>query len=312
MEGALASVPPTHAVCNNPGGKGHEFCKRRFIDPETRAKGSVFVSASLKDNAQNLDVEAYKRDSLSKLDPVTRLQREDGNWNAYPGGRFDKANFRYHYKQGDYCILVYNGVERCRFIPKNVVRFAICDPAASSKKTADHTVVGVFSVAPGCGDLVWLHAERFQAEIPDVVPRLQEVQKRWKPSYMGIEAVASNRAVLQLAQRASNPSIICSPLSPGGEDKLVRATPAINMVASGRVWLPADNPTFPLAEVESELIRYTGDQKQDAHDDCVDVLAYACRAVTGGVGGRAGSPFVIQSTGARGGALGLPWRGQSR
>ena len=306
IEGALASIPIRMRTGSNPGGRGHEWCKRRFVDPETRAKGAVFVPATLKDNAQNLDVEAYRRDSLSKLDPVTRLQREDGNWNAYAGGRFDRANLRFHRKLGDYLVMAHDNNVILQFKPLDCPRFSIVDPAASSKQTSDFTVIGTFVVAPN-GDLVWLDCQRFQCEIPDIVPRWQQVCLRWRPSFVGIEAVASNVAVLQLAQRAKNPTIIASRLSPGGVDKLVRASPAINMVATGRVWLPSDNPNFPLDDVISELIRFAGVPGKDSHDDVVDVLAYAVKHVTGGSGG--GRPMLI-TTG--GGSQGLPWRSQSR
>jgi hypothetical protein len=52
-------------------------------------------------------------------------------------------------------------------------------------------------------------------------------------------------------------------------------------MAAGRVWMPADNPLFPLSDVETELIRFTGDEKQDANDDIVDNLSYAVDCITG-------------------------------
>jgi hypothetical protein len=51
----------------------------------------------------------------------------------------------------------------------------------------------------------------------------------------------------------------------------------MNYAAAGRVWLPAPGmrPGMPLAEVEAELYRFTGDGRVDDHDDCSDVVAYA-------------------------------------
>ena len=39
------------------------------------------------------------------------------------------------------------------------------------------------------------------------------------------------------------------------------------MAEAGRVWLPLDDPHFPSDEVETELLRFTGDEKQLGHDD---------------------------------------------
>ena len=66
--GPLAEVPLRMRSGANPGNKGHEWVKRRFIDPRTRQPDCVFVPARLEDNP-GIDVEAYRSQSLSKLDP---------------------------------------------------------------------------------------------------------------------------------------------------------------------------------------------------------------------------------------------------
>lgn len=60
----------------NPGSIGHVWVKKRFVDITT-AKGRFFP-ARLEDNP-HIDQEGY-RESLSKLDPVTRNQLEKGLW----------------------------------------------------------------------------------------------------------------------------------------------------------------------------------------------------------------------------------------
>jgi phage terminase large subunit-like protein len=63
------------------------------------------------------------------------------------------------------------------------------------------------------------------------------------------------------------------------KDKLTNAANALNMAEAGRVWLPANDPTFPLEDVEAQLIRFTGDPSQDGHDDVVDTLSMAANRV---------------------------------
>jgi predicted phage terminase large subunit-like protein len=58
--------------------------KNRFI---TEKKG-VFIPAGLKDNP-HLDREEYEK-NLDQLDPITRKQLKEGDWNVLPGGNFFK------------------------------------------------------------------------------------------------------------------------------------------------------------------------------------------------------------------------------
>jgi len=68
---------------SNPGGRGHEWVKRRFIQEGTK-EGRVFVPARLTDNPY-LDQAGYI-DSLSNLAPVVRKQLMDGNWEVRDAG----------------------------------------------------------------------------------------------------------------------------------------------------------------------------------------------------------------------------------
>lgn len=78
-----SNVPLRMRAASNPGGVGHGWVKRRFLD-EGEAKGRVFVPARLEDNPY-LDVEEYEK-SLAQLDPVTREQLRRGDWNIRPAG----------------------------------------------------------------------------------------------------------------------------------------------------------------------------------------------------------------------------------
>ena len=69
-----------------------KWVKDRYVDPDTREAGKVFVSAKLPDNP-HLNKEEYTR-SLNELDPVTRAQLLDGDWEIRVKGRmFDRSWF---------------------------------------------------------------------------------------------------------------------------------------------------------------------------------------------------------------------------
>lgn len=71
-----------------------QWVKDRYVNPATRKAGVVFIPAKLSDNVF-VDQEAYKRDSLSNLDEVTRLQLEEGDWEIQASGHmFDPAKLK--------------------------------------------------------------------------------------------------------------------------------------------------------------------------------------------------------------------------
>ena len=75
-------VPLRARATSNPGGIGHEWVKRRFVEAESRA--GAFIPAGLADNPHT-DRDEYRK-SLSRLDPTTRKQLEEGVWIRDGGG----------------------------------------------------------------------------------------------------------------------------------------------------------------------------------------------------------------------------------
>lgn len=231
-------------------------------------------------------VEAAKR----RLGPLGYAAQHGQEPELVEGGRFKSAWLRYYTKHGEYTVLGERIVD-LRSYPK----FITVDPAASDKKTSDYTVASVWTVSLQ-GEFIWLDCLRVQKEIPDIVPLLQQLCLKWSPRYVAIEAVAANRAVYQLACRATGPVIPARSVSPMGTDKLVRATPAITVASTGRLWLPGENArgSFPLEEVIYELTRFTGTPADD-HDDIVDTLSYAveCEGTTPTGGVSRAKPMVL-------------------
>jgi predicted phage terminase large subunit-like protein len=83
-----SKIPIRTRAASNPGGIGHEWVKERFIIGDKR-----FIPASLYDNPY-LDQAEY-RAGLEKLDPVTRAQLLEGDWDAsLDGGWFETEQIR--------------------------------------------------------------------------------------------------------------------------------------------------------------------------------------------------------------------------
>lgn len=285
----------------NPGGIGHDHIKARYVkradgsSPQT--PGRQFFPATLDDNP-HIDREDYiKQLKESGIDANTLKQLLAGDWDAVGGGRFWPAWFTQRYTQrGDYLILLRAGENpqtAFHFRWQECDRFMTVDPAASAKTTADWTVAGVW-LRTKRNELLLMDAIRFQAEIPDICDKLEALSLKWGCSGVWIEAVAANNGVYALAKRTRMPA---RSLNPMGLDKLVRATPAMNLAAEGRVWLPAPGvrPSCPLEDLEAEWYRFTGDEKQDANDDAVDMLSYAAKVLISGPSAQASRavPMII-------------------
>lgn len=83
-------VPLRMRATGNPGGRGHEWVKRRLIDDTTREPGARYIPAGVDDNPHVTD--DYKQ-SLDKLDPVTRAQLKDGDWDVTASGNTFKREW---------------------------------------------------------------------------------------------------------------------------------------------------------------------------------------------------------------------------
>lgn len=62
------------------------WVKEKYVNPETREQGVIFIPSRIEDNP-HLDAKEYRK-SLAKLDPITRKQLEDGDWDIQQSGRF--------------------------------------------------------------------------------------------------------------------------------------------------------------------------------------------------------------------------------
>lgn len=76
-------VPLRFRATANPGGEYGDYYYQRFF-VEGEEKGRIFLSAGLDDNPY-LDSDEYKK-ALDELDPVTREQLLNGNWNIRESG----------------------------------------------------------------------------------------------------------------------------------------------------------------------------------------------------------------------------------
>ena len=80
----LADVPVRTRATSNPGGPNHGWIKQRFVDPQTRETGVVFLPSRWRDNP-HLDLDAYQK-RLAHLPPVERKRLIEGDWDVADEG----------------------------------------------------------------------------------------------------------------------------------------------------------------------------------------------------------------------------------
>lgn len=87
----VQGVPLRVRSASNPGGRGHEWAKIRFVDPKTREPGAVFIPARIEDNP-SLSLDEYDA-SLLKMDPVERARKRSGDWDILEEGEMFKRHW---------------------------------------------------------------------------------------------------------------------------------------------------------------------------------------------------------------------------
>lgn len=85
-----SSIPIRARVASNPGGRGHEWVKQRFL-VEGMKKSRIFIPATLDDNP-HLDVDEYEH-SLEELSEVEKRQLRYGDWDVLPDGKMFKRQW---------------------------------------------------------------------------------------------------------------------------------------------------------------------------------------------------------------------------
>jgi predicted phage terminase large subunit-like protein len=270
-------IPGRIRAASNPGGPSHEFVKKRFVSANAK---KYFVQAFLTDNP-GLDKAAYYR-TMAELDPITRAQLLQGDWNAYSGGRFKAEWFQGNDgNRGWWTRLDRDGNSYYCWtgappegVPVGMTWTAItCDPAATAEEVNDPTAIGVFAVMPK-GEILILEVVREWLAVQDIVPRIAGLCLEHQPIWVGIEDSGFQVTLINDAKQYPGIPTV-TPLKPEGKSKLVRARPAIIRASNGDIFLPRDTNAFGwIEDFVAELVQFTGDEKMDAHDDQVDMLAY--------------------------------------
>jgi len=180
------------------------------------------------------------------------------------GGLFKRSGLRHWTRGADDRILLDARLVDLRYC----WRFLTVDLAASTKTSADYTVAAVWAITLD-GDLVMLDGIRERLDPAGHWPAVRALRERWSADVVFVESRMFGTTLVYEAGRAGVPVQELH----ADTDKITRVLPATARADSGRIWFPPVDrfPTWP--DWQDELLAFPN----AAHDDVVDVVAYAAR-----------------------------------
>ena len=218
----------------------------------------------------------FTKETLEK----TKVRLGSFWWNALyqqkpapaAGNKFKRAWFRYFDIVDDQVVLYTPGEGEGvkKFQLNQCWCFQTCDPAASTKTSADYFVLGTWLVTPH-KDLLLRDIIRMRLEGPDQPKLFEQGYQRWRPKLQGVETKSMGITLFQDLRRKGLPVIDLK----AETDKETRALPVMARMEAGTVYFLKNAPW--LGNYEDELLMFPNGE----HDDQVDVTSYAGIIIAG-------------------------------
>jgi predicted phage terminase large subunit-like protein len=187
------------------------------------------------------------------------------------GALFKRHDFRYFTEAPELDLFVMRGSHGDEDRPVgrgHCYRFVTCDPAFSEKETADFTALGLWGVTPWM-DLLLLDVARIRFDVENLPAAIHRHFELWKPNDIRIESKAFGTRVINALVNQGLPII---PLD-ADTDKVTRALSAVPRYECHAVFHRSGGEY--VEAYERELLSFP----QGAHDDQVDMFAYAALAL---------------------------------
>jgi len=151
--------------------------------------------------------------------------------------------------------------------PSSCKRFAVVDPAGTDKEQnskACYTAIGIFAETPK-KDLILLHMQRAQLDIPSCVEMIVEVCRKYKVAWVGIE---KNGLGLGVCKKVAEKGLAVRPILAEGPKEARTETAEIRL-QGGQIYFP--HTADWLKDFVEELLFFPNSTNKDQ----VDVLAHA-------------------------------------
>ena len=281
--GALRSahgVPALFRATGNPGGPGHEWVQKRYVDPvdpmtvqkvelpNGAIHRRVFIPSFITDNKMLLENDPEYVNRLYLVGAPWLVQAWlEGDWNARPEGHFfDTTALQY-------------GVP-----PPRIDRIYIgIDPAtrdrdAKDREWVDRDYTAIVVVGVDSMRRYWLlDVVREQMDTAKWASHLFRLHAHYKASRIFMEGGPIWRAAEPWIRQQMElrgmflPITVCNPVN----DKATRATPMQTVINAGGLWVPADGtPWLHNYLTELSIFDPNKAKKSEIHDDQVDATSW--------------------------------------
>jgi len=201
------------------------------------------------------------------------------------GKLFKRQFFKYFERDGDLYKLNNNDGTFKLVKVRDCWIFQTCDPAASTRTSADYFALATWAVTPA-KDLLLLDMIRTRLEGPDQPGLFKQAYSRWQPRYQAVETASMGKTLFQQLLRDGLP--VKDLQNTGGDiDKYTRAMPAATRMAAGTIYF-LKNAGW-LQDYEDELLAFD----KGTHDDQVDCTSYAARCLVENMYEAEPDPFII-------------------
>ena len=265
LRATLRSAAGVHCVMRlsaNPGGRGQEWLKERFIDaappftPHIDKDGieRVFIPSKLEDNKKLHEADPGYERRLKGSGPswLVKAWRE-GDWNISVSGNVFNMEWWKRYKKAP------------MGLKPHIVQS--WDIASKDGKHNDRSVCTTWAVFPFGFFLLDCWADRVQ--FPDLKKKVIELAKQWDCRDVLVEDASSGIALIQELDRGAH-GLAIRPIKPKGS-KEERAIATSVLIEEGKVYIP--ETALWLADFLGELAAFP----EGAHDDIVDSLSQALK-----------------------------------
>jgi predicted phage terminase large subunit-like protein len=259
-------IPLRMRATTNPGGYGHEWVRRRFIEEGVASK-RPYIPARLEDNPF-VDQESHE-EMLKGLSAIEYAQLRLGDWDVVEGGtKFNSAWF-----EGKTIHNVPNDLEA-------VVRYWDLAATEPSKGRDPDWTVGA-KVGYKNGEYFVIDIARARASAHNVEKLIRDVaisDGKAVQVFMEQEPGASGKSLCDHYAREVLPGFAFKAhRSTGSKD--VRANPVASALEGGRMWF-LNGPWLRAMIDEMTMFPYgQHDDQVDALSGSVDVLSSMCRKI---------------------------------
>lgn len=272
-------IPACFTITANPGGPGHEWIKKRYVDPapkgmtpiydEVSGSYRIYIPSRLQDNKILMETDPGYTSRIMQSGPSWLVQAWlKGDWNASPEGGIIKSRWFQRYDTA----------------PLEFIRVTLSlDTAYKAEEHNDPSVITVWGETRKGHYL--LHVYRDRVEYPELKRIIANMIFTWQPDAVLIEDKASGQSLIQelrqgvkLPDRPNLVRVPVIPIDPKGLNKVDRIIAVSSMFEAGLVYLPEVAPW--ILDYEIELTTFPLAPHDDRVDSTSQYLKWANGAMT--------------------------------